>query len=395
MWRAGSSLAPLRRAGAFDAVLEPGELAETRDPGPTVGLRRDAKRVRPIVFLDREELLPREEAATSLGLDPGKRTVLVNLGQGGEVDRAVARSLAALTGVPGLQVAALRSSLAAGLEVPEGVIGLDATFPMSRYFAAIDMAVAAAGYNAFHELIDFAVPTLFVPMSRNTDDQGARARWAAEAGVGLAVAGAGDPALEERLLELADPVRSAELAAACVRSFPGNGAGDAAELVVRMLAGERPAPDVRDRGRFNRWLRLSSHRVGPSLPLVAALGVRDLIRNPERRSPYLGILAMGVPAAELADRIRAAIGELPPERVLVLTDSTAFGELRALGVGFEHLPSWPKPGILPVATPDDLRSRIRLLLRGRRPLRAVSIGDHGADLLGLAEVAEGAAGDGS
>ncbi len=114
----------------------------------------------------------------------------MTLGQGGEVDRAVARSLAAL-GVPGLQVAALRSSLAAGLEVPDGVVGLEATFPMSRYFAAFDLAVAAAGYNAFHELIAFAVPTLFVPMPRNTDDQAARARWAAEAGVGLAVDGAG------------------------------------------------------------------------------------------------------------------------------------------------------------------------------------------------------------
>lgn len=395
MWRAGSSLAPLRRAGAFDAVLEPGELAETRDAGPTVGLRRDARRVRPIVFLDREELLPREVAAAELGLDPARRTALVTLGQGGEVDRAVARTLKVLTAVPGLQVAALRSSLAAGLEVPDGVVGLDSTFPMSRYFAAIDIAVAATGYNAFHELIDFAVPTLFVPMSRNTDDQAARAGWASEAGVALAVAGAGDPTLEERLSELADPVRAAELAAACVRRFPGNGAGDAAELVVRMLAGERPAPDVRDRGRFNRWLRLSSHRVGPSLPLVAALGVRDLARNPERRSPYLGILALGVPADELGGRLRAAIGELPPERVLVLTDSTAFGELRALGVGFELLPPWPEPGRRPLAGPDDLRARVRLLLAGRRPLRAVSIGEHGEDLLGLADAPGPGAGGGS
>ena len=143
---------------------------------------------------------------------------------------------------------------------------------MSRYFAAVDLAVAAAGYNAFHELIAFAVPTLFVPMSRDTDDQAARARWAADAGAGLAVSGADDAALEERLGELADPARTAELAAGCGRVFPGNGAADAADLVVRMLGGERPAPAVRDRGRFNRWLRLSSHRVGPSLPLVAALG---------------------------------------------------------------------------------------------------------------------------
>ena len=39
LWKQGSSRAPLGRAGAFDAVLEPGELAEDEDRGPTVPLR--------------------------------------------------------------------------------------------------------------------------------------------------------------------------------------------------------------------------------------------------------------------------------------------------------------------------------------------------------------------
>ena len=71
-----------------------------------------------------------------------------------------------------------RSALAAADEVPEGVVALRATYPMSRYFAAFDGAVAAAGYNAYHELIALGVPSLFVPMPRDTDDQPARARYA-------------------------------------------------------------------------------------------------------------------------------------------------------------------------------------------------------------------------
>jgi len=395
LWRRGSPDAALGRAGAFDAVLEPGELAAAADAGPTVAKRRSATRVRPILYLDRDELLPRERAAAELGLDPGRRTALVSLGQGGEVDRAVARTLTALAGAPGLQVAALRSSLAPDIEVPGGVVGLDATFPMSRYFAAFDIAVAAAGYNAFHELIGFAVPTLFVPMARDTDDQAARARWAATAGVALDVAGAGDPALEDRLAELVDPGRADGLAGACSRAFPGNGAADAADLVVRMVAGERPAPPVRDRRRFNRWLRLSSHRVGPSLPLVAALGARDMARHPERRSPYLAVLAMGVPAEELATRLTDAIGDLPRERVLVLTDSTDFATLRRLGVGFELLPRWPDRGRRTTVGPEEIRARARILLAGRRPLRALSVGEHGAELLAIEDGAEPGGGAGS
>ncbi len=384
MWRMETaSKAPLARVGAFDAVLEPGELAESADGGPTVGLRGQAKRVAPIVYLDPGELLGRERAAAALGLDPSRRTALVTLGQGGEVDGAVARSLQALTAVPGLQVAALQSSIAPDLELPAGVVRLDSTFPMSRYFRAFDIAVAAAGYNAFHELIAFAVPSLFVPMPRNTDDQRARARWAAERGVALAVEDAADPSLADQLGRLAQPDHAAGLARACVEIFPGNGAGAGADLLEGMIAGRRPAPAVRDRGRFNRWLRLSSHSVGPSLPLVAALGARDLIRNPERRSPYLVILALGVGDDELIERIEGARGDIPPGRVLVLTDSLAFAELRRIGVGFELLPPWPDPESAAGPSAADLRARVELLLRGRKPLRAVSIGVRGAELLGL------------
>jgi predicted glycosyltransferase len=382
MWRDGTaSEAPLNRVGAFDAVLEPGELAESADRGPTVRRRGAAKRIRPIVYLDPGELLDRKRAAAALGLDPARRTALVTLGQGGDVDRAVAESLHALTAIPDLQVAALQSSLAADLEVPADVVRLDATFPMSRYFRAFDLAVAAAGYNAFHELVAFAVPSLFVPMPRNTDDQHARAGWAAENGVALAVSDAADPSLAEQLGRLADPAVGEALALACAREFPGNGAGDAAALISSMLAGERAAPAVRDRGRFNRWLRLSSHPVGPTLPLVAALGTRDLIRNPERRNPYLVILALGLGDDVLIERLEEAMAGTPPSRVLVLTDSLAFAELRRLGVGFELLPPWPGAGASSSAA--DLRARVELLLRGRKPLRAVSIGAHGEELLGL------------
>ena len=95
-----------------------------------------------------------------------------------------------------------------------------------------------------------------------------------------------------------------------------------------------------------------------------------------------------MPEDELIDRLREAIGELPPQRVLVLTDSTAFGALRRLGVGFEQLPSWPEPGAAPVTSVADLRARVRLLLAGRKPLRAVSIGDHGGDLLDIVAAPE-------
>ena len=128
------------------------------------------------------------EAAAELGLDPARPTILSPSARARRWREATRRTLDRLAAGDEVQVAALSSALAAADSVPEGVVGLRATYPMSRYFAAFDGAVAAAGYNAYHELIALGVPSLFVPMPRDTDDQPARARYAEGAGMGSASA---------------------------------------------------------------------------------------------------------------------------------------------------------------------------------------------------------------
>lgn len=352
MWRQGSGTAPLRRVGAFDAVIEPGELAAERDRGPTVVRRGEVVAVAPIVYLDQSELLPRERAAAELGLDPDRTTALVNLGQGGETDRAVAATLERLRREPGLQVAALESTIGAGLSVPDGVVRLRATFPMSRYFGAFDLAVAAAGYNAFHELIAFGVPALFVPMPRNTDDQAARAAWAAEAGIARAVRGPRDAdAIAVELGPLLDPGERARMRAGCKRAFGENGAVEAAALVAATAGGAAVGPRVRDRSRLQRWIHQSSHPVGPSLPLAYGLTARDLLRHPERRRPQALVSALAavapLRAKEFERRLGSALAALgvPADRVLVITDSLELALLRRLGVGFERIPTAAELGL--------------------------------------------------
>jgi hypothetical protein len=127
-------------------------------------------------------------------------------------------------------------------------------------------------------------------------------------------------------------------------------------------------------------LRLSSHPVGPSLPLVAALGARDLVKHPERRAPQLGILALAVPDDELIPRLTAAMGGTDPSRVLVLTDSLAFADLRRLGVAFERMPVGER---VHEATLGRLRDQASLLLHGRKPMRIVSVGRWGEEVLGI------------
>ncbi len=375
MWRADAKTASLRRAAAFAAVLEPGELAASVDRGATVARRRSAYRVGPIVHLRRDELLRRQVAEAELGLEVGGGpTALVSLGQGGELDQAIATVLRRLVAVPGLRVVALQSSLSGQLQVPAEVVHLRATFPVSRYYRAFDLAVAAPGYNAFHELLAFAVPTLFVPMARQTDDQAARARWAESEGLAVASDGPTDPALARRLERLTDPAGRAAIRAALERLPEPSGAAEAAEWLARLAAGERADPSTRRRGAFYRWWNLSSHPIGPSLPLSLGQAARDLLAHPERRAPRALVIAFGLAADGFAGQLADAVKQLgaEPSRTLVISDSRDFAALRQLGVGFERV-----PGRNEYAGPDwsaFVTRRIGLLLRSRQPRRGVVIG---------------------
>jgi hypothetical protein len=390
LWRRGASAVPLTRSDRFDAVLEPGEFAADADRGPTVARREGVHEVAPIVFCDDEELLSRADAERELGLEPGLTNLVVQLGQGPEVAGAADRCLRALAGREGVQVAAISSVIEGLPEVPEGVVHLRATFPMSRYYAAFDGAVSAAGYNAFHELIRFGVPSVLVPMPRETDDQAARASHAETTSVGVGATGPDDPSLERRLEALLDPERRRAMRARLAELRPANGAPDAARW-LEGLVGDLPAGG----GGARRGPR-SRRSLGPRLRRAVAwvLSVPRTLARLAGQSismprPRTLVLALGVGDGDLEPRLGAALAETPDpiERVLVVTDSLRIGALRAAGVAVEHVPG---PGerqaeLAGVDYETFLRRRLGLALAQRPRLRrAIALGDAPAELLGAA-----------
>ncbi len=338
MWKPGSNFGALERTRFFDKVLEPGEFAASEDRGATVALRDRAHCVDPVVFCDDPELLERHVAERELGIEPGGVNVLVQLGQGAEVRAASERCLRHLSSRDGVQVAALRSHLAAMGDVPAGVIELDSTYPMSRYLRAFDATVSAGGYNAYHELIRFEVPSLFVPMRRQTDDQYARARYAEATGVGRGVEGPEDPALERKLDQLLDAKVRERMAAALRVQRPPNGAAEAATWLAGLAVTDR----VRKPGQ-KRWKKYAAHPVSSAraaAPFAArvpgAIGriVHQTVTRPKAR---LLIEAGDASPEDVARQLPDAIGETDPEKVLVVTNRVdVLPALRAAGVGGEH-----------------------------------------------------------
>jgi glycosyltransferase involved in cell wall biosynthesis len=103
--------------------------------------------------------------------------------------------------------------------------------PITRARPAADLAVAAADYTTYHELLAARVPTVFIPDQRSTlHDQLARARFAAAAGAALVV---DDPVrLDDVLAEAARPDVRAALARRCAEVAFANGAADAAAWIA-------------------------------------------------------------------------------------------------------------------------------------------------------------------
>jgi UDP:flavonoid glycosyltransferase YjiC (YdhE family) len=375
-WRADADTAPLHRTDLFDAVLEPGELDAGADVGPTAGRRAEAHAVDPIVLLDRAELPDRSEAERALGLEPGRRNVLVQLGQGAGVRETTTRCLRHLAAKDGVQVAALASSLAALDRPPEGVVALAPTYPIARHFRAFDAAVAAAGYNAVHELAGLGVPAVYVPIDRQTDDQAARARAAEAQGAGLAASGPADPGLEARLDELLDPGRLDAFRESLAELGNWRGAQQAADWLAGLAAAVPGTRRPSDGGRPSAGVRLRRAWIfAASVPRTLARVASQVARRPRTR---VVVLALGLSAEEFQSRVAAALADAgePPDRILVVTDRLEFRGLLRAGAGFEHLPApgERQPELAGGSYEDFKRARLELILARRpRPRRVVDL----------------------
>ncbi len=245
MWKPEMGLRNLRQAHAFSLTIEPGEFAEDYDGGLTVQHRSDAQRVAPIVQLDPSELLPAAAAKEELGLDPDRPAAVVLLGSDNMNELASParivsdRCLAA--GVDVVFADWLISSRQ--VELPEGVKRV-AVYPLSRYFRAFDFAVSAAGYNSFHELVAFAVPTIFIPMEKKLDDQPARTRYAQDSGVALDLNPFDADGFQRCLETMLDRGAREAMARRAMDLSPPNGAQDAMDAIAALVH-ERPLAGAR------------------------------------------------------------------------------------------------------------------------------------------------------
>ncbi|WP_448071707.1 undecaprenyldiphospho-muramoylpentapeptide beta-N-acetylglucosaminyltransferase [Georgenia yuyongxinii] len=192
----------------------------------------------------------RAAAATELGLDPGRPTLLVTGGSLGaqRLNEAVPAAAAAVLGA-GAQVLHLTGR---GKDAPvrAAVAGTDGSYHVRAYlpemelaYACADLVVCRSGAGTVAELAALGLPAVYVPLPVGNGEQRLNAADVVAAGGGVLVA---DADLDAAWVSghvpalLADRAALARMGAAAAGAGPGDGAARLAGIVA--AAAGRPAP---------------------------------------------------------------------------------------------------------------------------------------------------------
>lgn len=194
--------------------------------------------VPPMVFLDRNELLPRQDVIEQLGLNPAKKTVFVQLGAGNinDINTQSEIVIETVRQFDDIQVVLAESPISHGrFKYFRGVRTIK-DYPLSRYYQGFDIVISAAGYNTVTELGYFGTPSIFIPnLETGADDQLGRAMIAQQAGIGMVLNPLTASGLRECLEKLLDDTNNAEFRERCLSLCSVNGSDVAAQVLADFL----------------------------------------------------------------------------------------------------------------------------------------------------------------
>lgn len=178
-----STSTPIDSTSFFDGVIIPSEGEGTKSSaGEHI--------VPPIRVMDFEDVWDRAYARSRLAVPNDSKVVYVQLGAGriNDIEGVLNRVLEALFLHENVHVVLGESMLGERLDVHHERLRVIRDYPNSIYIKGFDAAVQAGGYNSYHEMRTFGIPTLFIPNTdTGMDDQVKRCQQAEEEGWGLVV----------------------------------------------------------------------------------------------------------------------------------------------------------------------------------------------------------------
>ena len=327
----------------YDRLLVPSDAAAVARMKLPAGL--EPRPVGRLTQLDGAEFMGRAAARAELNVSPDLPLVYLSAGGGGDATSVVTLrdTVAGLLGETQAHVLVGAGPLYRGPRIHHPRVIWSTEPNLARVFPACDVAISAAGYNTFHELMLARVPSIFLAQDKIADDQAARVARAVELG---AAQQADDPmgAVAAVVELVADPRRAAAMAEAAGAVHRRNNADRCAGELLSALYSTRDL----DRAR-SALTQEFVHRVEARVPDVEMVygRVLQLLLPPQLFEAGEG---------GLLDRIRDQLSEQAAREVeAALAASTSAGVVAAV----QSL----LPDLLSLGEPNDVVGAVEVGLR--------------------------------
>ena len=235
-FKKGATKIPVDSIEHFDLVIRPGD--STSIPEEEISFSTPLKLVEPIIFADKEELYSKEYVRTRLGIPQDSLVAYVQLGAGkiNDIESDLQRVIRLLNEHENLQIVVGESLIGDRMKLVGDRVRVIRDYPNSLSFSGFDFAIMAGGYNSYHEAIEFALPTIFIPNTKTgMDDQVARVRIGETKGACLVLTETDESTMREAIARLMDKNLRSLIVEACKELQKENGAVQVSELLLDRL----------------------------------------------------------------------------------------------------------------------------------------------------------------
>jgi len=235
MSRANAANMPVDSLNHFDLILHP---TDSMDEEHVDEIDISVIHCDPIIYADEDMLMSREAVRTRLGIPEQAIVVYVQLGAGriNDIESDISITIAELGKYENVYIVLGESMIGERLNIKGERLRIIRDYPNSILFNGFYFAVIAGGYNSYHEVIKFSLPTLCYPnLKTGKDNQLSRVTVAEEEGCMIVLTRVTPAKVSEAITELLkDHVRE-EMRRNCKILHRPNGADQAAEFLLDRL----------------------------------------------------------------------------------------------------------------------------------------------------------------
>lgn len=168
----------------YEAIIVPEESSSFVFPA---AIEKRVKHFGPIMSRDEDELIEREAVRQRLGIPSHELLIYLSAGGGGDesAERTISHAYKSLSDLPNIHFIVGGGPLYRGGRIYDPKVIWLANENPFEMMSGFDIAISAAGYNTFNELMFAGVPTIFLPQEKWADDQLFRTNSAAEVGAAI------------------------------------------------------------------------------------------------------------------------------------------------------------------------------------------------------------------